>query len=273
MSTKKNERKLLMANKKIKLKNSTGDYLLPYTTNVPDATSTSKGIVEIEDTPTSGSQKTLTSGGAKTALDAKLDVTGTAAKATADAEGNTISTTYATKTELSTTTALASEAKSIAQGRARATACSNYNEVLALLKLAEKTSYNTGDIFYVLALEVPDLWICGIEEETSDYEYISDQDIVNSIKSNGFIKVGYFKLSLLESDKIDLTNYVPNTRTINGKALSTDVTLSASDIDGLNTAYLTIDGTAQKAVADSEGNNISTTYAKLSDILSYEEMA
>ena len=109
-----------MATKRIKLKNATGDYLEPYTTNVPDASTSAKGIVQLEATPTASSTKALTSGGAKTALDNKLDKTGTAAKATADASGNNIVNTYATKTALSAVETTANTAKSIAEGRARA---------------------------------------------------------------------------------------------------------------------------------------------------------
>ena len=91
-----------MTTKRIKLKNANGDYLEPYTTNVPEATTSAKGIVQLEATPTASSTKALTSGGAKTALDNKLDKTGTAAKATADASGNNIASTYATKAEIIT---------------------------------------------------------------------------------------------------------------------------------------------------------------------------
>ena len=60
---------------------------------------------------------------------------------------------------------------------------------------------------------------------------------------------------------------MPATRTVNGKPLSSNVTLSASDVGALATT-----GTAAKATADADGNTISTTYLKLSDAISYEEM-
>lgn len=76
-----------MTTKKIKLKNTNGDYLEPYTTNVPDASETTKGLVQTESVPTANSEKVPTSGGVKTALDGKLDKTATAEKATSDASG------------------------------------------------------------------------------------------------------------------------------------------------------------------------------------------
>lgn len=91
-----------MANKKVKLKNKSGDYLYPYTNNVPTASTSTTGIVKLDSEPTSGSDNALTSGAAYTALAGKLATTGTAAKAVSDASGNTITSTYATKTELNT---------------------------------------------------------------------------------------------------------------------------------------------------------------------------
>lgn len=261
-----------MANKKIKLKNANGDYLLPYTTNVPDATSETKGLVEIEDTPTTDSTKVLTSGGAKNALAAKLDVSGTAAKATADASGNVITTTYATKTELQTAQETANEAKSLAEGRSRATAYSNYETLITELNSAASNTFKIGDNLLIQAQNVPDLWVYAIESTTAEYTYTTDDAFVSAIQSTGFVQVGYYKLAALESAKIDLTGFVPTTRTINGKALSTDITLSAADIADLDNSYLGKDATAAKAVADADGNNISTTYLKVSDAISFEEM-
>ena len=91
-----------MANRNVKLKNKSGDYLYPYTDNIPSASTSAAGKVKLDSTPTSGSSNAITSGAVYSALSGKLSTTGTAAKATADASGNTITTTYATKTELST---------------------------------------------------------------------------------------------------------------------------------------------------------------------------
>ena len=91
-----------MANRNVKLKNKSGDVLYPYTDNIPTASTSTAGKVKLDSSPTSGSSNALTSGGAYTALSGKLSTSGTAAKATADASGNNIANTYATKTELTT---------------------------------------------------------------------------------------------------------------------------------------------------------------------------
>ena len=91
-----------MANRNVKLKNKSGDYLYPYTDNIPAASTSAAGKVKLDSTPTSGSSNAITSGAVYTALAGKLSTTGTAAKATADANGNNIANTYATQTALTT---------------------------------------------------------------------------------------------------------------------------------------------------------------------------
>ena len=95
-----------MANRNVKLKNKSGDYLYPYTDNIPTATTSKAGIVKLDSAPTANSNNAITSGAVNTAINTvntnlsnKLGKTETAAKATADADGNNIVNTYLKKTE------------------------------------------------------------------------------------------------------------------------------------------------------------------------------
>ena len=95
-----------MANRNVKLKNKSGDYLYPYTDNIPTATTSKAGIVKLDSAPTANSNNAITSGAVNTAINTvntnlsnKLGKTETAAKATADADGNNIANTYLKKTE------------------------------------------------------------------------------------------------------------------------------------------------------------------------------
>jgi hypothetical protein len=256
-----------MATKRIKLKNANGDYLEPYTTNVPDATESVKGLVQTEATPTENSTKVLTSGGAKTALDAKLDTTATAAKATADAEGNTITTTYALKSEVTAATTTANEAKNIAEGRTRAVAFADYQALITAINAATATDYKIGDNIFIQAQNVPDLWIYSVETTTVSYTYTSNDAFVSALQSSGSVQVGYYKIASLETGKVDLSDYVPTGRTVNNKALSANISLTYSDVGAL-----AADGTAAKATADANGNVITTTYATKAEVITYEEM-
>lgn len=62
-----------MANRKVRLKNRSGDILYPYTDNIPTASTSTAGKVKLDSTATSGSQNAITSGAAYTALAAKAD--------------------------------------------------------------------------------------------------------------------------------------------------------------------------------------------------------
>ena len=132
---------------------------------------------------------------------------------------------------------------------------------------AAKTDYKIGDVFYLQAQNIPDLWVYDVADNSSAYTYSTDEALVSAIQTDGFVQVGYFKLSALESAKVDLAGFVPTSRTINGKDLSANITLSASDVGALAAG-----GTAEKATSDADGNNISQTYAKLADVISFEEM-
>ena len=95
-----------MTNKPVKLKNRSGDYLYPYTENIPTASTSMAGKVKLDSSPTSGSNNAITSGAVHTALAGKLDTNGTAAKATADAEGNNIASTYSKQSDIQSILAL-----------------------------------------------------------------------------------------------------------------------------------------------------------------------
>lgn len=161
----------------------------------------------------------------------------------------------------------ANTAKSIAEGRARAVSFDNYSALATSLNSAANTEYKVGDNIFIQAGNVPDLWIYSVESGNADYAYINDDAIVSALQTNGSLQIGYYKVAAMETGKVDLSGYVATSRTINGKALSSNITLSAADVGALSTGE-----TAAKATADAEGNNIASTYAKLTDIISFEEM-
>lgn len=76
----------------------------PPTTNTTYSTGTAStsGLTKLYTGTGTNTDGTMTQSAINSALSGKLSTTGTAAKATADASGNTITSTYATKTELNT---------------------------------------------------------------------------------------------------------------------------------------------------------------------------
>ena len=86
----------------------------------------------------------------------------------------------------------------------------SYSSIQALvtaLNGATADELNVGSSLFVQTLNVPDFWVYSVEETNVPYSYVSDDDLINQINQNGFIQIGYYKISKLETDKVDLTNY------------------------------------------------------------------
>lgn len=70
-----------MANRNVKLKNRNGDYLYPYTENIPIASILTAGKVQLDSSPTLGSNNAITSGAVFTALNSAISDSAMAHKA------------------------------------------------------------------------------------------------------------------------------------------------------------------------------------------------
>ena len=101
----------------------------------------------------------------------------------------------------------ANTAKSIAEGANQALSYSNYQALITTFNGLDDDVYNVGQNIYILTLNVPDLWISSIESTSSSYIYTTDNAILEALQTNGYIQVGYYKLSALETQKVDLTDY------------------------------------------------------------------
>lgn len=103
------------------------------------------------------------------------------------------------------------EVNSIAKGANQALSYGNYPTMITAFNNLDDDVYNVGQNIYIITTEVPDLWISSIESTSVQYDYRGDVNFVNSLKTNGYVQVGYYKLSALETQKVDLTNYVQKT--------------------------------------------------------------
>lgn len=70
-----------MTNRNVKLKNRNGDYLYPYTENIPIASTLTAGKVQLDASPISGSNNAITSGAVFTALNSTISDSAMAHKA------------------------------------------------------------------------------------------------------------------------------------------------------------------------------------------------
>ena len=100
-----------------------------------------------------------------------------------------------------------SVARSIAKGRNQAVAFTDYATMIETLNEFEKDEYKAGQNIYIGVVGVPDLWVYSVEDVRHTFIYESDEDIAEKLKTNTTIQAGFFKLAMLEGQKVDLTTY------------------------------------------------------------------
>lgn len=100
---------------------------------------------------------------------------------------------------------------SIAKGANQALDYLDYANMITNFNAFEKNKFSTGQNIMIKKLNVPDMWIYQLSEEYKPYTYTTDEEVINLLLSDVGFQVGYYVLSALETQKVDLTEYVKNT--------------------------------------------------------------
>lgn len=168
----------------------------------------------------------------------------TAVKATEDGDGNNIVATYATKTQVETAQQTADDAKSIAEGRARAQSFATFASMQKYLQKASPTEFKIGDNLFIQATGTPDYWISRVLTEPVANAY------------------GWYEISPLETQKVDLSAYQTKedtslqttSKTVVGaiNELNNDVTSVSSDLSTLQGDFNTLRDRFNSAEVDLE---------------------
>ena len=140
---------------------------------------------------------------AKTKAEEALDKANKAEIKAIDAQNTAATATTAANNAEST----ANSALSIALGAQQAVSFADYETMWNTVKNYDSTQYKVGQNIMIVALGVPDLWVSGISNDQSTKEYTSDEDIVAKLENDETIQVGWYMLSSLQSEKVDLTDY------------------------------------------------------------------
>ena len=156
------------------------------------------------------------------------------------------------------------EVDSIAKGANQALSFASYAAMVTEFNSLDDDVYNVGQNIYIQTLEVPDLWISSVESASTTYTYVDDATFVSGLDTNGYVQVGYYKLSALETQKVDLTNYVTNTdyatsnvagvmKVSNGVVVGGTGSVSCSprtyaDYSGLSSSYFISKGTLENVI-------------------------
>ncbi len=129
--------------------------------------------------------------------------------------------------------ALAEEVKtveSIAKGAQQALSFGDYYSAVQTVGAVGADVYNVGQSLLIVTLEVPDLWVSGVSDTSVAYEYTTDDAFVEKLKETGSVQVGHYILSALETQKVNLQNYVE--KYTGTPAQSTAVCYVVDNVDG-----------------------------------------
>lgn len=96
------------------------------------------------------------------------------------------------RTSVANAQSKADSAYALAEGRSKAASFDTKQAMIAALKGANKNAYNIGDNLFIKAVDSPDYWVSGVlDSNASEY--------------------GYFEISPLETEKVDLSSYQTKT--------------------------------------------------------------
>jgi len=92
------------------------------------------------------------------------------------------------------------------KGKQYALSYEDYDHMITALNDADDEAYKVGQSMYIVTLEVPDIWISGVAETSVPYTYVDDATLILDIATaHGALQVGYYYISQLETQKVDLT--------------------------------------------------------------------
>ena len=176
-------------------------------TEFDGALSEKQDILTFDDAPTANSNNPVKSSGVKTAIDGKQDTL--TFDNTPTTNSNNLVKSGAIKTAIDAV-------ENIAKGSQQSMSFANYSSMISVVNAASNTDYVAGrQNFYIITVDVPDLWVSSVESSSVVYTYTTDAAFTTALKTDGYVQVGYYKLSALETGKVDLSDYYTQTQTDN----------------------------------------------------------
>lgn len=113
------------------------------------------------------------------------------------------------------------------------------SSMVTALNSASNTELKVGMNLFIQALNVPDFWVYSVESTSVSYTYTTDQAFIDAINTSGSVQVGYYKVSMLETEKVDLSDYYTKAETDN--LLSNKITKNP---DGTYAGYVNLTDSA-----------------------------
>lgn len=82
--------------------------------------------------------------------------------------------------------------------------------IVSVLNPAPNSLFVIGNNIYDERLSTPDYWVSSVEATSVPYTYTTDEQFWEDAL-NGDLQVGFYKLKMLGTEKVDLTDYIKNT--------------------------------------------------------------
>lgn len=97
--------------------------------------------------------------------------------------------------------------KSMVQALPSAKSFTNIQAMITALNGYSNTEMNVGTSIYLQQMNVPDFWVYSKAETSTPYTYTDDSAFISAVETSGYVQVGYYNVAMLESAKVDLTDY------------------------------------------------------------------
>ena len=123
---------------------------------------------------------------------------------------------------------------SIAKGASQTLDYLTYQDMITNFNAFEKEKFSTGQNVMIKQLNIPDMWIYQLTNEYKYYTYNTDEEIIDLLLSDNGFHVGYYILSALETQKVDLANYIKNTDVATSTKAGVIKAWASTNADGEN---------------------------------------
>jgi hypothetical protein len=123
------------------------------------------------------------------------------------------------------------EVNAIAKGAGNGETVTDIAALVTLLNNALPTDYPYGKNFYLVDTEVPDFWISVVSSTSVPYTYVDDTTFLDDIAVTGILQIGYYSVSELEGQKVDLTDYYDKSAADLLLGAKEDITNKSSNVD------------------------------------------
>lgn len=103
--------------------------------------------------------------------------------------------------------------KSMVQALPSAKSFTNIQAMITAINSYSNAEMNVGTSIYLQQTDVPDFWVYSKADSSVAYTYTDDSAFISAVETSGYVQVGYYNIAMLETAKVDLTDYYTKTET------------------------------------------------------------